>query len=195
MTSWYRCSARSRSLSRCSPEVAQADALGQRSQGELTDRIGDQHLAAVGGRGDACRTVDVEAHVVAIRERRLAGMDAHAHAHLHALWPVVRREGALRHGRRLHRVAGSPKDHEEGIALGRDLDAAAGTDGLPDEPVVVRQQLTIGGAELLQQAGRALDVGEQECDGPGRTFAHRFSSGVCCHHPSRTDHATVPWGP
>ena len=48
---------------------------------ELTGRLREQHLAAVGGGGDSSRAMDVEPDVVVFGDEGLAGVEPHAHAH------------------------------------------------------------------------------------------------------------------
>ncbi len=49
-----------------------------------------------------------------------------------------------------------------------------GSERLPQDPLVLGQHLPVAGAaELVQELGRALDVGEEKGDGAGRQLAHR----------------------
>ena len=95
-------------------EVAELDARPeQRARG-----LRDEHLAAVAGRHHARRVVHVEADVAAVHPPRLAGVQAHAHADLVAVGPVVPGERALAvHGRR-GGVGGRLERDEEPVALG-----------------------------------------------------------------------------
>src|SRR6185436_5519811 len=79
-------------------EIAQGDAVWQVAGDERARRIGQQHLAAVSGRGDPRRTMDVEADVVVTAESALAGMEAHPHADDRRLRPRHRGEPTLRLG-------------------------------------------------------------------------------------------------
>ena len=56
------------------PEVAELEAISS-AEGDLR-RLREKHLAAVTGRADACRPMDVEPDVVVAPERRLTGVDA-----------------------------------------------------------------------------------------------------------------------
>jgi hypothetical protein len=56
--------------------------------------------------------------------------------------------------------------HEEGVALGADLHAAARLDGLAHDRRVLVPDRWVAVAQLLQQPGGTLDVGEQEGDRP-----------------------------
>ncbi len=144
------------------PQVAQHRRLVQ----ERPRRSGDQHLASMAGRSDARRPVKVHADIPLGRQRRLAGVDAHAHAH-----PPGRERPLCFSGRR-HGAAGRLEGDEEGIALGAELDAAVVVDRLAQYPVMLCEQDVVGGPELVQQPCRTLDVGEEECDGSGRKLAH-----------------------
>ena len=64
------------------------------------------------------------------------------------------------------------KATKKGVALGVDLDAAVAGEGLPEDAPVLGERVGVGVAELVQQACRALDVGEEEGDGAGRELAH-----------------------
>jgi hypothetical protein len=59
---------------------------------ERLGRIGDQHLAAVAGGGDAGGATDLETDIVDTtgdaRWAHLAGVDAHPYAHRRLVWPV-----------------------------------------------------------------------------------------------------------
>ena len=77
-------------------------------------------------------------------------------------------------GRR-HSLAGAREDHEERIALGALLVAAVRVERRPQERPMALAQLRVAcGADALLEAGRALDVAEQEGRRPGRPrFAAR----------------------
>ena len=62
-------------------------------------------------------------------------------------------------------VARAREREEEGVALRVDLDAAVLREALAHQPPVVGEDVGVAVAELLQQARRALDVGEDEGDG------------------------------
>ena len=54
------------------------------------------------------------------------------------------------------------------------LDAAVGAESLSKDASVLAKRLRVLlGAELMQQLGRALHVGEEKRDGAGREVAHR----------------------
>jgi hypothetical protein len=67
------------------------------------------------------------------------------------------------------------KGKEEGVSLGVDLDTALYRTGLADQTTMLGQRHGIRlGTQLVQQAGRALDVGEQErhCAGGTLSLGH-----------------------
>ena len=106
--------------------------------------------------------MDVDADVALLRHERLAGVDAHAHAHR----PV--RERALRRLGRRERVRRPREGDEERVALGVDLDARRGAERLAQHAPVLAEHVRVAVAELVQQPRRALDVGEEERDGAAR---------------------------
>jgi hypothetical protein len=74
-----------------------------------------------------------------------------------------------------HRLGGSDRTRrrregeEERVPLCVYLDAAPSRTGFADETAVLDQRLVVGlRSQLVQQPRRALDVGEEECDGAGR---------------------------
>ena len=127
----------------------------------------------------ACRAVDVEAGIEAIGRRRLTGVEAHAHAHRLGR-PGIGREPRLSLGRSLRPLRGGLEGEVEAVALHFDLDAAVLGSGAPQELTVNPQRLHVRlRPKLLEQARRALDVGEEQSDGaagklahPGRMIAH-----------------------
>ena len=152
-------------------EVSQARAGRHRAADERAGRLRREDLAAVGGRHDSRRPMDVDAHVDAGGQLSLAGVDADADLDVGASRPRLRGDRPLNADRGLDGVSGGPEDREERVTLGADLGAAAGT-GDPDELVVPREQRAVVGPELLDEPRRALDVGEQEGGGPGRQLGH-----------------------
>ena len=62
---------------------------------------------------------------------------------------------------------------EERVALCVDLDATVADERVAKHATVLGQHLGVAlGSELVQQLGRALDVGEEERDGARRELAH-----------------------
>ena len=125
------------------------------------------------GRGHALRAVDGHAHVAAVLQQRLAGVQAHPDARLNPLGPVVLRERLLRGDRPRHGVGGGPENDEERVALRVDLDAPVLREDGPKEAVVRGEHLAVAlTPERRQEARGALHVREQERDGPGRQLGH-----------------------
>src|SRR5262249_51144712 len=71
-----------------------------------------------------------------------------------------------------HRVPGAREREEERVALRVDLGSIRGGERVADESTVVAQHLAVAVTELLEQLGRALDVGEEEGDRPGWERGH-----------------------
>src|SRR5207302_9106097 len=67
-----------------------------------------------------------------------------------------------------HRIRGTGEGDEERVAGGVDLDSAMTRPHLAQDPLMFREHLGVAVTELLQQTRRALDVGEEERDRPGR---------------------------
>jgi hypothetical protein len=126
-------------------------------------RLREDDLAAVGGRADARGAVNVDPNVALIGHGRLAGMDPH---------PDGDRERPLRFLRRRDRIGCARESDEEGIPLGIDLDAPVGRKGVAKCAAVLGQRVGIARAQLLEQPGRTLDIGEEEGDGAGRKLGH-----------------------
>ena len=136
-------------------------------------RRGQEDLATVAGVADPRGLVDGEADVSVFAERRLARVDAHAHADDRPPGPLLASERLLAGDRALDGRARAAEDREEGVALPVDLGAARVLEGLPEELVVDREDATVVGTpEVLQELGRALDVGEEERDRAGGKRAH-----------------------
>ena len=91
-------------------------------------------------------------------------------AHPHANRPVGKRLLSLARGRK--RIARPREGDEECVSLRVYLDAAVRREGGPQRAPVLGQRLRVGVSELVQQLGRALDVGEEKGDGAGGELAH-----------------------
>jgi hypothetical protein len=117
---------------------------------------GDDHLAAGGRSGDPGRPVHVDAAAVVPAQGPLAGVQAHPDPH--------------REPGRPPRPGPPPpagEGGEERVALGAHLDPVAVPDRLAQDHRVLVAHRPVAVAQVLQQPGRALDVGEQEGDRPG----------------------------
>ena len=121
--------------------------------------------------------MDVHADVAGLRQQRLAGVDAHPRPQ------SMRRERRLRGPRGGDRVRRAREGDEERVALGVDLDAVVRLPGSAERRAVqgelgcVRRR-----TDLVQQRGRAFDVGEEERDGAGWPLWHgnRIAMRACC---------------
>jgi hypothetical protein len=133
---------------------------------ELSRRLRDQDLAAVTSGRDPRGAVDVEADVAFVRQERLAGVHTDAHADQRR----GERVASVRGGRK--RIGRPWECDEEGVALRVHLDAAVALERLPQQPAVLREGVGVRVAELVQQARRALDVGEEEGDSATRKLPH-----------------------
>ena len=140
-------------------EVAEGDLAREVVLHEPRGRRGEEDLPAVTGVADPRGLVDREADVPVLAERRLAGMDAHAHTYDRPPGPLLARERLLAGDCPLDGRARAPEDREEGVALPVDLGAARLVEGLPQELVVDRENAAVVGTpEVFQELGRALDV-------------------------------------
>ena len=126
----------------------------------------------MGSCSDARAPVNVDADVVVVRDQRLTRVQTHPHADRRVVGPRVLREPDLRVGRSRDRAGRIGEGHEEAIALRVDDAAAVLVARLAHEPPVLRQNLCVAAAELVQQARRPLDVGKEKGDCAGREFAH-----------------------
>ena len=130
--------------------------------GKVCRRLRQKNLPAVPGGGDPRRPVHVEPHVSLVGPERLARMQAHPHTH----WAA--RQRALRVGSRRHCIGRPRKCNEEGVALRVDLDPLVQPPGVSQRTAVLGKHRRIPVAQLPEQPGRSLDVGEEERHGPGR---------------------------
>ena len=112
--------------------------------------------------------MDVEADVAGHGAERLAAVDAHPDADIGAARPRVLAERPLRLDRGRHGAADGGEREEQPVPGGIDPLAVVCLGRRADDPVVVGEERGVGVAELLQEPGRALDVGEQERDGAAR---------------------------
>ncbi len=143
-------------------EVAHVEAVGQ---GVLDERVGDlrqQDLPAVPGGAQPGRPVYPEPDEPAGPRGRLGGVEAHPDADPGAGRPLVRRQRALGGDRRRHGILGGTERDEERIALGVDLPAVVGGEGLPLQALAGGQDVAVAFPVPAYQPGRALDVGEQQ---------------------------------
>ncbi len=136
---------------------------------QLTRRLRNDDLPAVPRGHDPRRPMDVDPDVALVRDPRLAGMDAHSHPNRAFREHGLRLRGARR------RVAGPLEGDEERVALSVHLDPAVTLERVAQDATVLRQDPRVAIAQLVEQACRALDVGEQERDGSPRKLRHGHS--------------------
>ena len=138
----------------------------------------------MGGSRDPRRPMDVEAHVVVPAEDALARVESHSNTDCpDPGGPGFGREGALCGDRRRHCRHGAPEDDEECVSLGRDLDPTGRLDRSAHHGVVAFDERAEGRAQGGHEAGRPLDVREQErqrTDGEGSSAR----PGQLARHPA-----------
>ena len=126
---------------------------------EVPRRSARDDLAAVPSRGDPRGEVHVLADVALLGEAGRSRVQTDAHPDRPAASPSVisaRGRERPRRGR---------EGEEEGVALRVHLDAALRRAGRAHDPPVLGERLVVRLVpELVQQPGRALDVGEEERD-------------------------------
>ena len=119
-------------------------------------------------RADPSRPVDVQPDVALRRVPRLSGVETHPVADRGSVGPGVAADRELAVDRRLDGRPRAREDEVEPVARRPALERAVLGEGLAEQPVVIGQHLRIAVAERLEQARRALDVGEHQGDGPRR---------------------------
>ena len=137
--------------------------IRQPSVDERARRLRHEHLAAVAGGGDPRRQVHVLADIALPADVRAPGVQAHAHPDRTDGQRLLALAGGLdRLGRGRERI-------EERVPLRVDLHAAVPRERLAQQPPVLGERLLVRlRAQLVQQARRTLDVGEEQGDGAGR---------------------------
>ncbi len=153
-------------------EVEDAGALRQVVPDQRARRLREEDLAAVARRADPSRADDIEPEVPLLADRGLTGVQPHPHPHGGAVGPLVCLERALGRDGGANGIAGASERVEERVALRVDLRAAVRGERLADDPPVIARHVGVRVPELLEQPGRALDVGEHEGDGSGRQRRH-----------------------
>jgi hypothetical protein len=115
----------------------------------------------MGGRADSSCPVNVDTDVALFAQKRLTGVNADADPKRSVGQCGLYRRGGI------DRIARLGEGVEESIALRIDLDSAVPPEGLSDDPAMLGQGLRVPIAELAEEAGRALDVGEDKGHGAG----------------------------
>jgi hypothetical protein len=147
------------------PEVVEAEVGQDVVDEDGVRRLREQDLAAVSRGADAGGAVDAEADVALAGDRRLGRVHAHAHAQVALGGPGMSAEGPLGGERGGDGRLRARKDDEERVALRVDLASACVGDRLPEQPLLVGEQVAVGVAQAFEQTSRAFDVGEEEGDG------------------------------
>ena len=138
------------------------------------------HLAAVGSRCDPCGAVDVVADVGPGADHAQAGVQAHPDLdRVDAMGKRAGRQRPLGVDRGRDRRRRRREDDEERVALGADLEPVVGGPGGPEQVAMAVEHVAVGlGPELLDELGRAFDVGEQEGQGAtGQDRCRRLGHG------------------
>ena len=144
-------------------EVANVGVTGE----ELPGRLGDDDLSAMRDGCDSRGAMDVDPDVALVRRLWLTGVNSDTHADRAALERVARVGGS----RNCIRCAS--EGDEEGVALGVDLDACVRGERLSQHASVLGEEVGVGGAVLLEESRRALDVREEKGDGADRKVGPR----------------------
>ena len=145
-------------------ELPKADSLGLPD--DVPRRARHHDLTPVRDRADAGCDVHVQADVPRVTELGLAGMDPDPHARLGRRCPRLGGERALQVRRCFDGVARTLEDDE--AAVPGPIDLVAPLRGLADELANPSEQLRVALAEAEQKARRALEIGEEQRDGPAR---------------------------
>src|SRR6185436_12037288 len=108
------------------------------------------------GGGDARGTVHVYSDVALVGAGRLAGVYADANANR-----ACRAQSRLRLRRRRERVGGPAECDEERVALRVHLDSVVTRKRRPEQTAMLGERIRVAIAQLLEQARRTGDVGEE----------------------------------
>ena len=105
------------------------------------------------------------------------------HPDLDPVGPGVRREITLRIDCRCDRILASLERNEERVALGVDLATVVCRERSSQDALMLGEHVAVHATQLLQQLGRAFDVGEEKRDGAAGQLAHVADS--LPHPPGR----------
>ncbi len=129
---------------------------------EVDRRLRQKHLPAVPGTRDPRRPVHIDPGVALVGLKRFPRVQPHPDAHRAA----GKRELPVGGGG--NSIGGTPKRHEERIALRIDLHPLVLLPGLPQHTAVLGKHLGVRVAQFPDQPRRPLDVREEERHRPGR---------------------------
>ena len=137
--------------------------VGERAVDELGRCLGEDDLPTMACRGDTGGEVHVLSHVALICDARRPRVQADTN--MDRAWG----ERLPRRGGRRCRGRCRGEREEEGVPLRVHLDSVVCLAGRSHDPSMHRERLFVRLVpDLLEQPGRALDVGEEEGDGAGR---------------------------
>jgi hypothetical protein len=132
------------------PDGVDGDTVWEPRAEQRARRLGEKNVAAPTFGADPRSAHDVQSDVALLVHRGLTGVQSHAHAHGHLMWPSCACVSTLRIDRSFHRVARARDDKEEGVALRVDLNAVARRECLAGDLPVRGQQFAVAVAEALE---------------------------------------------
>ena len=153
-------------------EIAQRDLRADVIAHEIGAGGRRHDLSAVRRRGDASGTVHRRAVVVAVTHLRHPGVQTHPDLQRLGEHPLLAGQRALRVDRSRHCVGCSAERSVQAIAGGLHHMAVALLHRASQDLVVARQRIAHRLGMLLPEAGRALEIGEQERHRPRREVSH-----------------------
>ncbi len=160
-------------------EIAQRRPAGELCAEALGGRSRKQRLAAMARGRDALGTHQGKRRdVCAVVRFRRADVQADAHPHGTDFAPALLVQGALRVEGRAERLVGVVKHRAEGIADDLEHLPAVRIDCTLQQHVMPRERNGCSLRMLLDQARRALDIGEQEGDDAIGQAAHAGNRGA-----------------
>jgi len=121
---------------------------------------------------DARRAMHAEPDVPFVSDLGLCRVQAHTDPNPGAVRPVVRCQSPLGYNGCSQSRVGAGKREEERIALRVDLATVASFCRLPKDSAVGAKDIAVPLSELLEQPCRALDISEEEGNGPLRELGH-----------------------
>src|SRR5712692_1244821 len=98
-------------------QVLQAHSIWEITLHQVTGGLREHHLSSVASTHDACRVMDVQAHIALGGRLGLTGMQPHTDAYRHPTWKSMGSESVLGSHRGFDGICGAREGHEEGIAL------------------------------------------------------------------------------
>ena len=149
-------------------EIAEARAVWQAALGQRRSGLGDDDLAPMGRVGDPRGAVNLQPDVIGADKRCLARVDPHAHPDRVTVRPLLRSEADLSVDRCADRIRSFGEDCEHRIPLRLNRMSLMLTDRPVENRAVAPQNTHPVLSQGLDQARRALDVGEEEGDDPCR---------------------------